>query len=219
MDVTPSTQQCYPIPLQNFAAFVRNNSTTQHDQIYKRLLSEPITASTNHKAHKKTVFEWRKWTDPLPPDSLRHLVGWGNMMLPNQVPYHAFYVIICANFSVVLYIVVIVSSFYFGYTWLPILYRVGSPARWIVHDLFQRRWCELDWYISWWRHQMEAVSAVLALCEWKPPTTGGFPSQMQVTRSFYVFFDQRLDKQLSKQSTRRWFETPLRSLWRQCNDV
>ena len=99
-------------------AFIRNNSTTQHDQIYKRLLSEPITASTNHKAQMKTVFRWRKWTDP----------------------------IICANYSVVLYIVVIVSSGYIGFTWMPILYRVVSPARWKVHDLFQRRWCEFDWY-------------------------------------------------------------------------
>ena len=57
MDVTPSTQQCYPITLQNFAAFVCNNSITHHDQICKRLLSEPITASTNHKAHKETVLD------------------------------------------------------------------------------------------------------------------------------------------------------------------
>ena len=87
MDVTPSTQQCYPITLQNFAAFVRNNCTTQHDQIRKRLLSEPITAITNHKTYKKTVLRWRKWTDPHSVDSLRHLEGWGNMMLPHQVPY------------------------------------------------------------------------------------------------------------------------------------
>ena len=65
------------------------------------------------------------------------------------------------------------------------------------------------WVIWWWRHQMEAVSAVLALCEWNSPTTGGFPSQRHVTRSFYVcFFYLRLGKRLSKQSTRRWFETP-----------
>ena len=42
------------------------------------------------------------------------------------------------------------------------------------------------------------------------------PSQRQVTRSLDVFFDPR---QLSKQSIRRWFETLLRSLWRQCNYV
>ena len=31
------------------------------------------------------------------------------------------------------------------------------------------------------------------------------------------FLDLRLNKRLSKQSRHRWFETPLRSLWRHCN--
>ena len=47
--------------------------------------------------------------------------------------------------------------------------------------------------------------------------TGEFPSQRPVTRSFDVFFDQRLNKQLSKQSWGWWFETPSRSLWRHSN--
>ena len=45
----------------------------------------------------------------------------------------------------------------------------------------------------------------------------GFPSQRPVTRSFDVFFDMGLNQWLSKQSRRRWFETPSRSLWRHCN--
>ena len=53
---------------------------------------------------------------------------------------------------------------------------------------------------SWWRHQMETFSALLALCAGKPPVTGEFPSQRPVTRSFDVFFDLRLNKRLSKQS-------------------
>ena len=36
-------------------------------------------------------------------------------------------------------------------------------------------------------------------------------------RSFDVFFDLRLNKRLSKQSRRRWFETPSHSLRRHCN--
>ena len=47
--------------------------------------------------------------------------------------------------------------------------------------------------------------------------TGEFASQRPVTRSFDVFFDLRLNKRLSKQSWRRSFETPSRSLWRHCN--
>ena len=40
------------------------------------------------------------------------------------------------------------------------------------------------------------------------------PPQSPVTRNFDVFFDLRLNKRLSKQSRRRWFET---SLWCHCN--
>ena len=48
--------------------------------------------------------------------------------------------------------------------------------------------------------------------------TGGFPSQRPLKGSFDVFFDMRLNKRLSKQSRRRWFETPSRSMWRHCNE-
>ena len=53
--------------------------------------------------------------------------------------------------------------------------------------------------ISWWRHQMETFSALLAICAGN--------SQRPVTRSFDVFFDLRLNKRLSKQSWGWWFET------------
>ena len=41
--------------------------------------------------------------------------------------------------------------------------------------------------------------------------------QRPVTPSFDVFFDLRRIKSLSKQSKRRWFETPSRTLRRHCN--
>ena len=44
------------------------------------------------------------------------------------------------------------------------------------------------------------------------------PTQRPATQNFDVFFDLRLNKRLSKQSTRRWFETPWRSLWRHSNE-
>ena len=50
-----------------------------------------------------------------------------------------------------------------------------------------------------------------------PLVTDGFPSQRPLSQSFRIFFDLRLNKQLSKQSRRRWFETPSRSLWRHCS--
>ena len=53
---------------------------------------------------------------------------------------------------------------------------------------------------SWWRHQLETFSALLALCAGNSPVFGEFPSQRPVTWSFAVFFDLRLNKRLSKQS-------------------
>ena len=70
---------------------------------------------------------------------------------------------------------------------------------------------------SWWRHQMETFSALLALCAGNSPVTGEFPTQRPVTRSFDVCFDLRVNKWLSKQSWGWWFETPASSLWRHCN--
>ena len=43
------------------------------------------------------------------------------------------------------------------------------------------------------------------------------PHKSQWRGAFYVFFDLHLDKQLSKQSQRWWFETQSCSLWRPCN--
>ena len=42
---------------------------------------------------------------------------------------------------------------------------------------------------AWWRHQMETLSALLAICTGNSPVTGEFPAQRPMTLSFYVFFD------------------------------
>ena len=60
----------------------------------------------------------------------------------------------------------------------------------IMPNLFRPR--------SWWRHQMETFTALLAIFAGNSPVTGEFPTQRPVTRSFDVFFDLRLNKQLSK---------------------
>ena len=44
---------------------------------------------------------------------------------------------------------------------------------------------------TWWRHQMETFSALLALCAGNSLVTGEFPAERLVTRSFDVFFDLR----------------------------
>ena len=79
----------------------------------------------------------------------------------------------------------------------------------LYQDRLQTLWASL--WLKWY------FSALLALCAGNSTVTGEFPSQRPVTRSFYIFFDLRLDKRMSKQSRRRWFETPSRSLWHLCN--
>ena len=58
-----------------------------------------------------------------------------------------------------------------------------------------------------WRQQLERFAALLVICAENPPVTGESPQQRPVTRSYDVFFDLRLNKRLSKQSWRWWFET------------
>ena len=65
-------------------------------------------------------------------------------------------------------------------------------------------WINSTW--SWWRHQMEIFSALLAIC------VGNSRANDED-----VCFDLRLNIRLSKQSWGWWFETPLRPLWRHCN--
>ena len=49
--------------------------------------------------------------------------------------------------------------------------------------------CNWSFLSTWWRHQMETFSALLATCAGNSPVTGEFPSQGPETRSFAVFFD------------------------------
>ena len=53
-------------------------------------------------------------------------------------------------------------------------------------------------HYPWWRFQMETFSALLVFCAGNSPVTGEFTAQRPVTRSFDVFFDLRLNQQLSK---------------------
>ena len=71
--------------------------------------------------------------------------------------------------------------------------------------------------MTWWHHQMETFSTLLAICAGNSPVSGEFPAQRPVTRTFDVFFDLRLNRRLNKQWWGWWFETPLCSLWRHRN--
>ena len=84
--------------------------------------------------------------------------------------------------------------------------KFASAFPWMkMYEVYQK-------LISWWCHQMETFSMLLALCEGNPLVTSGFPSQRTVTWSF-VFFDLCLNKRLSKQSRCQRFETLSCSLW------
>ena len=73
-----------------------------------------------------------------------------------------------------------------------------------VYDFMNIRQCDfLQKCRTWWRHQMEPFPALLALSE------GNLPAQSPVTLSFDVSIGLRLNRRLSKQSSRRWFETSL----------
>ena len=67
--------------------------------------------------------------------------------------------------------------------------------------------------VSWWRHQMETCSASLAFLRGIHRSSVNSPHTDQWRRALMF----SLNKRLSKQSRRRWFETPSRSLWRHCN--
>ena len=83
----------------------------------------------------------------------------------------------------------------------------------LSHGDYTMLWVSTE-LTSWWRHQMETFSVLLALCAGNSPVTGEFPAQRPVTRSFDVFFDLRLNKQFSKQSWGWGFQTPSCPLWR-----
>ena len=72
--------------------------------------------------------------------------------------------------------------------------------------------CANDICISRWRHDVETISALLAICEVNPPVADGFPSQRVSKTGFGVFFGVRLNKRLSKQSTCQWYKMSWR-LW------
>ena len=95
----------------------------------------------------------------------------------------------------------------------------NDDIRWCIYALAVCRmclWVKSFLKNSWWRHQMEKFSALLAICAGNSPVSGEFPAQRPVMRSFDVFFDLRLNKRLSKQSWGRWFEIS-QPLWRHRN--
>ena len=99
----------------------------------------------------------------------------------------------------------------------------NETAMWFYLSWKRGTWGTFFWtqrmWVSWWRHQMETFSALLAICAENSPVPGEFTAQRPVTRSFDVFFDLRLNKRLSKQWWGWWFETLSHPLWCRRNGV
>ena len=95
------------------------------------------------------------------------------------------------------------------------VYTTKSPRVKLVSQLTRK----MPYEYTWWRHQMETFSALLAICAGNSTVPVEFPTQRPVTLSFDVYFDLRPNKRLSKQSWGWWFETLSWSLWRHCNDM
>ena len=114
--------------------------------------------------------------------------------------------------------------------------QTDRRIRWNQHTLLStllKRWYNwtipvlvsystIDTYVNipvcpWWRHEMETISTLLAICVKNSPVPGESPAQRPVTWSFAAFFDLRLNKRLRKQMWGWWFETPSRPSWRHRN--
>ena len=83
-------------------------------------------------------------------------------------------------------------------------------------------WDGMKWFMiyvllylipTWWHHQMEAFSTLLALCAGNSTVIRELSPERSVMWSFDVFFDLQLNKWLIKQLRHQWFETPSWSSW------
>ena len=97
------------------------------------------------------------------------------------------------------------------YTWPPLCLRMALQLTGLGHYL---AW----WWrkSSWWRHHMETFPCYWSFVWGIHRLPVNSPTE-SMTQNFDVFVDLHLNKRLSKQSWRQWFETPSLSLWRQCN--
>ena len=117
----------------------------------------------------------------------------------------------------------IILRLYHTFLWIKSLLpsRPAMNNNWVNMGMWYQRQCDIVRFTikskTWWRHQMEIFSALLALCAGNSPVAGEIPAQRPVTQNFDVFFGLRLNKPLSKQSWGWWFETPSRPLWCHCH--
>ena len=104
---------------------------------------------------------------------------------------------------------------------LPML----SVNHWFVISMYLRVLLHIYHMSSWWRHDMETLSALLVICEGIPPVTGDtfspslafcegvhrspvdYPHKKPVMWSFGASFDASLHKCFNIRWIFRWFDT------------
>ena len=84
----------------------------------------------------------------------------------------------------------------------------------VLYLWYQRQLLTRFMSITWWRHQIETFSALLAICAGIHRSPVNSPHKGQWHGALIFFFDLSPNKRLSKQSWGWWFETPSRPLWR-----
>ena len=71
--------------------------------------------------------------------------------------------------------------------------------------------------VTWWRHQMETFSVLLAICAGNSPVPMKSQHKGQWRGALMFSLIYALNKRLRKHSWGWWFETQSRPLWRHCN--
>ena len=75
-----------------------------------------------------------------------------------------------------------------------------------------------NYILAYWRHQMEKLSALLAICAGNSPVTGEFPDKGQWHGALMLSL-VCLNNRIGKQWWGWWFETPSWPLWRHRNFI
>ena len=93
-----------------------------------------------------------------------------------------------------------------------------APNSWHVYDrnLPLTKRLLVRYAFSWWRHQVETFSALLAICAGNSPVHGESPAS---DTELWCFLWCAPNKQLNKQWWGWWFETLSPSLWRHRNVI
>ena len=88
-----------------------------------------------------------------------------------------------------------------------LMYKCNREEQWKLWHIS----CILELVMTWWRHDMETLCTLLALCKGNPQPTGGSPHKWASNVALLGFFYNGLNKLLNIQSSFTWIYTPWQS--------